>query len=230
MIPQKNNKPPTKGKGIYALSTFIKRVMPCSSSHNLNLCILSGSLCSRNLARNDHNSARKPLEDQINNPQLLEEDDITIAHERSIADVIQGFPEISSSRGGGFGQTQPLNIRGASGQGVVTLDDLPLLQSVPGFLNLDTLPSEAIQKAEIERGPSAAYHSFQALGGAIRLYTLDRQDTGGKLSVEGGSFGILRETLQSGLTGKLGRMTVTLSRADAFDGAHLANSANNPES
>jgi outer membrane cobalamin receptor len=173
---------------------------------------------------------RKPLEDQINNPQLLEEDDITIAHERSIADVIQGFPGISSTKAGGFGQTQPLNIRGASGQGVVTLDGLPLLQSAPGFLNLDTLPTEAIQKAEIERGPGAAYNSFQALGGAISLYTKDQQDTtGGKLSVEGGSFGILRETLQSGLTGKFGRMTVTLSRADAFDGAHLANSANNPE-
>jgi vitamin B12 transporter len=172
---------------------------------------------------------RKPLADQINNPQQLDEEDISIAHERSIADVIQGLPGISSTRAGGFGQTQPLNIRGASGQGVVTLDGLPLLQSAPGFLNLDTLPTEAIQKAEIERGPGAAYHSFQALGGAIRLYTQDRQDTGGKLSVEGGSFGILRETLQSGLSGKLGRMTVTLSRADAFDGIHLANSANNPE-
>jgi vitamin B12 transporter len=172
---------------------------------------------------------RKPIENQINNPQLLDEEDISVAHERSIADVIQGFPGISSTRAGGFGQTQPLNIRGASGQGVVTLDGMPLLQSAPGFLNLDTLPTEAIQKAEIESGPGASYHSFQALGGAIRLTTLDRQDTGGKLSVEGGTFGILRETLQSGLTGKLGRMTVTLNRADAFDGVQFANSVTNPE-
>ncbi|ESS71432.1 vitamin B12 transporter BtuB [Methyloglobulus morosus KoM1] len=172
---------------------------------------------------------RKPLADQINSPQMLDEEDISIAHERSIADVIQGFPGISSSKVGGFGQIGALNIRGAGGQGMVTLDGIPLLQSVPGFLNLDTLPTEAIQKAEIERGPSSAYHSFQALGGAIRLYTQDRQDTGGKLSVEGGSFGILRETLQSGVNGTLGRMTVTLSRADAFDGAPLANPANNPE-
>ena len=148
---------------------------------------------------------RKPLAEQINSSQLLDDEDIAVAHERTITDVIQGLPGISSSRAGGFGQTQPLNIRGASGQGVVTLDGLPLLQSAPGFLNLDTLPSEAIQQAEIERGASAAYHSFQALGGAINLYTLDRQETGGKISVEGGSFDTLRETLQTGLIGSLGR-------------------------
>ncbi len=40
---------------------------------------------------------RKPIVDQINNSQQLDEDDISIAHERSIADVIQGFPGISST-------------------------------------------------------------------------------------------------------------------------------------
>jgi vitamin B12 transporter len=37
---------------------------------------------------------RKPLADQINNPQQLDEEDISIAHERTITDVIQGFPGI----------------------------------------------------------------------------------------------------------------------------------------
>jgi vitamin B12 transporter len=172
---------------------------------------------------------RQPLADQINNPQLLDEEDITIAHERSISDVLTGLPGLSLGRTGGFGQVGTVFVRGAGGQGLMTLDDIPLLLSVPGFLNLDTLPTEAIETAEIERGPGAVYRPFQSLGGAIRLYTQDRQDTCGKLSVEGGSFGILRETLQGGLAGDQGRMTVTLNRADAFDGSHLADSANNPE-
>ncbi|MGZ8881749.1 MAG: TonB-dependent receptor plug domain-containing protein [Methylosarcina sp.] len=169
------------------------------------------------------------LEQLINNPQILEEEDLSIAHERSITDVLQGYPGLSSSKIGGFGQVGALFMRGAGGQGLVTLDDIPLLLSIPGFFNLDTLPIEAIETAEIERGPGAAFYPFQSLGGAIRLYTQDRPDTGCWLSVEGGSFGILRETLQGGVAGSAGRLTATLSRGDAFDGAHLANAANNPE-
>ncbi len=175
------------------------------------------------------NPPQTALEELTSNPERLEEEELTVAHERSIADVLQGFSGLSISKTGGFGQVGTLFIRGAGGQGSVTLDDIPLLLSVPGFLNLDTLPVEAIQQADIERGPGAAYYPFQSLGGTIRLSTRDRQDSGGKLSVEGGSFGILRETLQGGIAGDSGLMTATLSRADAFDGAHLAHSSDNPE-
>jgi outer membrane cobalamin receptor len=172
---------------------------------------------------------RTPLAEQINNPQKLDEDDISIAHERTITDVIHGLPGITTTKVGGFGQPSGLYIRGVGGQGVVTLDGIPMLQSLPGLLFLDTLPAEAIQGAEIVRGPDSAYRAFQALGGGIRLTTQDRQATGGRLSVEGGSFGILRETLQTGLTGTLGRATATLSRTDAFDGMHAADANTNPE-
>jgi vitamin B12 transporter len=111
----------------------------------------------------------------------------------------------------------------------VTLDGIPLLQSLPGLLNLDALPAEAVQSAEIVRGPDSAYRSFQSLGGGIRLTTQDRQNTGARLSVEGGSFGLLRETLQTGVTGSLGRITATLNRTDAFDGMQVADTKTNLE-
>lgn len=175
------------------------------------------------------NPSRAPLEQLVSNPQFLDEEELFVAHERSIADVIQGFPGLSLTKAGGYGQPTVLLMRGAGGQGLMTLDDIPLLTSLPGLQNLDTLPTEAIRTAEIVRGPGAVYYPFQALGGAIRLYTQDREDTGARLSVEGGSFGIVRETLQGALAGAPGRMTVTLSRGDAFDGAHLASASNNPE-
>ncbi|MGZ8162918.1 MAG: TonB-dependent receptor plug domain-containing protein [Methylobacter sp.] len=174
-------------------------------------------------------SPREPLTQIINNTRVLDQGDLSIAHERSLYDVLQGFPGLSVTKVGGYGQVGALFMRGAGGQGLVSLDDIPLMLSVPGFQNLDTLPAEAIQRAEIERGPGTVYYPFQSLGGAIRLYTQDREDTGATLSVEGGSFGILRETLQGGLNGSLGKLTVTLSRGDAFEGTHLANAANNPE-
>ncbi len=172
---------------------------------------------------------RKPLEVQINNPRQLDTEEVSIAHERSIADVLTGLPGINITKTGGYGQLNAMFLRGAGGQGLTTLDDIPLLLSLPGLQNLDALPSEAVKTAEIQRGPGSAGYPFQALGGAIRLYTQDRQETGAKLSVEGGAFGILRETLQGGVAGKHGRMTLTVNRGDAFDGAHLADSATNPE-
>lgn len=174
-------------------------------------------------------SSPKPLDTHINNPQQLDEEEIVAGHERSITDVLSGLPGITTTRSGGFGQLSGVFLRGAGGQGLITVDDIPLLVSLPGLQNLDSLPSEAVKSIEIERGPGSAHHSFQALGGAIRLYTQDREDTGGKLSVEGGSFGSLRETLVGGLAGKRGRITVTVNRTDAFDGGHLANSSTNPE-
>lgn len=172
---------------------------------------------------------RTRLEQLISNPQLLEEEDLSVAHERSIADVLLGSPGLSVTRISGYGQQSGLFIRGAGGYGLVTLDDIPLFASIPGLLNLDTLPVEALQQAEVERGPGPAYYPFQSLGGAIRLYTQDKEESGAKFSLEGGSFGILRETLQGALAGDSGRATLTLSRGDAFNGNHLATAANNPE-
>jgi vitamin B12 transporter len=165
----------------------------------------------------------------INNSQLLSEGDLSIAHERSILDVIQGHPGVATTRLGGYGQPSGLLIRGTGGLGLITLDDIPLLNAVPGLFSFDTLPNEAIQSAKITRGVGAIDAPFQALGGAIQLHTKDRLDDGASLSLEGGSFGILRETLNAGLTGSLGRITATFSRGDAFEGNHLATSDKNPE-
>jgi outer membrane cobalamin receptor len=169
------------------------------------------------------------LSQAASNTELLDEEDLTQMHQRSISDVLQGSASYSFSRAGGIGNQGVTLMRGAGGQGIMTLDDIPLLQTIPGSHVTDTLPSEAIQRAEIQRGPSESYYPFQALGGSIRLYTHDQNTSGGKVSVEGGSFGLLRETLLAGLAGKLGRATVTLTRADAFDGTHSANAFNNPE-
>ena len=174
-------------------------------------------------------STTSPLEEHINNAQQLEHDEIDAGHERAISDVLTGLPGITTTRTGGYGQLSSVFLRGAGGQGLVTLDDIPVLASLPGLQNFDSFPAESIKTAVIQRGPDASQYSFQALGGAIRLYTQDREETGGKLMVEGGTFATLRETLVGGLAGKSGRLTFTANRADAFDGSHLANAAENPE-
>lgn len=172
---------------------------------------------------------RQTLEQLVNSPYELDHDEITNMHKRSIDDVLRGLPGFTTSKLGGYGQPDISLMRSAGGQGLMLLDDIPLLQTIPGSQFSDSLPSEAIQSATVQRGPTAAYNAFQALGGTIRLSTMDREETGAKVSVEGGSFGILRETLQTSLAGSLGRVTMTLSRGDAFDGTHFATATNNPE-
>ncbi len=159
----------------------------------------------------------------------LDEEDLSVAHERSIVDILDGHPGVATAKFGGYGLPSGILLRGANGQGMITLDGIPLFQSLPSAQNMDTLPVEALQKAEIERGPGSVQNSFQALGGAIRLYTKDSAKTGASFSLEGGSFGILRETAQASAKGKIGRMTVTLSRGDAFEGTHFAQAEENPE-
>lgn len=165
----------------------------------------------------------------VGSSEFLDEKDVTRMQQRSVSDVLQGTPGYSFSRLGGIGATGVTLLRGAGGQGIMTLDDIPILESIPGSHLTDSLPSEAIDHAEIRRGPAQSYYPFQALGGTIRLYTHDQDETGGKVSVEGGSFGLLRETLQAGVAGQPGRATMTLTRADAFDGSHFANASHNPE-
>jgi vitamin B12 transporter len=174
-------------------------------------------------------TAKLSTQQLIHNQETFEEADLTVAHERSITEVLEGRTGVNVIKLGGYGLPQSLQIRGAGGLGLITLDDIPLFQQQPGLYNFDALPVEALQKAEVERGPGSIQHPFQALGGSIRLYTQDREETGARLSVEGGSFGILRETAQGSLSGDLGRITVTVNRGDAFDGNHFADSRANPE-
>ena len=174
-------------------------------------------------------TAKLSSQKSSNNQETFEEADLSVAHERSITEVLEGHTGINVVKLGGYGLPQSLQIRGAGGLGLITLDDIPLFQQQPGLHNLDALPIEALQKAEVERGPNSVRYPFQALGGSIRLYTQDPEETGARLSVEGGSFGILRETAQGSLSGDLGRITVTLNRGDAFDGNHFADSRINPE-
>lgn len=75
----------------------------------------------------------KLIQEQINTSEVLTEEDITIGHERSISDVLTGLSGISQSRIGGFGQPGSLYVRGVDGQGLMTLDGIPLIQAVPGF-------------------------------------------------------------------------------------------------
>lgn len=63
------------------------------------------------------------------------------------------------------GEMSNLNLRGTSaGMGVVTIDGIPLHESMPGGLNLDLFPAETFGNVDIQRGSAAMLNYGRSLG------------------------------------------------------------------
>jgi vitamin B12 transporter len=157
------------------------------------------------------------------------EQDLAIAHERSVDEVLRGHQGIGVMKGGASGLGL-LQVRGVGGQGLVLLDGMPVPDTLPGVLNLNALLPEAQESIRINRGFGYASRTFSALGGSVYLTSRSARDNSADLRVEGGTFGFLKETLRGNLAGERARLAVTVNRTDTFDGAyHAQKSNNNPE-
>lgn len=158
-----------------------------------------------------------------------DEADLAIGHERSVDEVLRGEPGVSVTKGGNNGGGL-LYLRGAGGQGLLTLDGLPVPDTLPGVLNLNALLPDGLQGIEVNRGFGPASQPFSSLGGAIRMISRAAVDDSADLRIEGGTFGFLKETLRGNLKGEDARLAVTVNRSDTFDGAFHAQKDNgNPE-
>ena len=163
------------------------------------------------------------------NTTLFDEADLAIGHERTVDEVLRGEPGVTVTKSGAFG-VGTLSLRGAGGQGLLTLDGLPVADSAPGVVNLNALLPDGLQSLEVDRGFGPASQTFSALGGAIRMTSREATIDSADLRVEGGTFGFLKETLRGNLKGEDARLAVTVNRSDAFDGAFHAQKDNgNPE-
>lgn len=152
---------------------------------------------------------------------VYDESDLNIAHERTVDEVLQGEPGLGviKTDAEGIGN---LHIRGVGGQGLMSLDGMPILSSLPGITNLNAVLPEGLQRMEVSRGFAPASQGFSALGGSIRMTSREAINNGGDLRVEGGSFGTLRETLRGTLANDRGGIALMANRTDVFDGMWVA--------
>jgi vitamin B12 transporter len=161
--------------------------------------------------------------------EYFAEQDLAIAHERSIDEVLRGYPGIGITKGGASGLGL-LHVRGVGGQGLLSLDGMPVPDSLPGIVNMNALLPDGQESVQVSRGFGSASRAFASLGGAIDLTSRSARDNSADLRVEGGTFGFLREALRGNLAGERARLAVTVNRTDAFDGAYFAQKSNdNPE-
>lgn len=126
-------------------------------------------------------------------------------------------------------QTNPqmmsgFSLRGASGagQGLFTLDGVPLYGSLAGLFTLSHYPADALGNVTLTRGAGGDKHGSRTLGGGIHLKTREFQSGDNFLHFEGGSYDTLRETAGGGISTDAGDFSAVAGRTDILSGISQA--------
>lgn len=103
---------------------------------------------------------------------------------------------------------------------VFTIDGVPQNQGssiqINGYVDLNPLIPETINRLEVVRGPFSPFYGDHALGGVISFETADKLPS--TITVSGGSFGTVRGlgTLGFGRNGRTGYVSLEGARTDAY--------------
>lgn len=137
--------------------------------------------------------------------------------------VLKSQPGVGIIQGSGQMMTG-ITMRGAggSGQGLFTLDDVPLFGNFAGFFALSHYPLDALENVTVTHGLATEQQGSRTLGGAIHLHTRRFKDGENFLRLEGGSYATLREAAGGGLKTQAGDFSVVVGRSDVFDGISQA--------
>jgi vitamin B12 transporter len=128
---------------------------------------------------------------------VITEDEIRTYNYDRVEDALRYIPGVDIQRSGSLGKTTSLRIRGSSTSQVqVLVDGMRVKSPTLGEADLSDLTLDAIDRIEIVRGPQAALHGADAIGGVVNIITKKGQGPiHGSAWVEGGSYGTFREQL-----------------------------------
>ncbi|MGZ5044266.1 MAG: TonB-dependent receptor [Methylobacter sp.] len=117
-----------------------------------------------------------------------------------------------------------ISLRGAGsgGQGMLTLDGVPLFGNFAGFYSLSHYALDALDRVTVTRGSGGERHGSRTLGGAIHLQTRRIQGKDNFLRIEGGSYDTVRGAAGTGLTTQAGDFSAVVGRSDVFNGISQA--------
>jgi len=120
--------------------------------------------------------------------------------------------------------TTGISLRGAGsgGQGLLTLDGVPLFGNFAGFYSLSHYALDALDRVTVTRGSGGERHGSRTLGGAIHLQTRHMQEKDNFLRIEGGSYDTVRGAAGTGLTTQAGDFSAVVGRSDIFNGISQA--------
>jgi len=119
----------------------------------------------------------------------LTRSDLQSAEMPDLNNVLKNEAGITLNQGSGQ-MTTAITIRGAggNGQGMATLDGIPLFGNFAGMFSLSHYPLDAFDQVTVTRGNELNQSSSRTLGGAIHLKTRRMQPEDTFLHLEGGSY------------------------------------------
>ena len=122
---------------------------------------------------------------------ILQPEDFEQRQVRYVSDILRDVPGISVNRSGSPGGLTQVRIRGnESNHALVLIDGIKASDPVAGEFDFSSLIADDVAKVEVLRGPQSALYGSDAIGGVINYITLSgREAPGGRVRVEGGSFG-----------------------------------------
>src|SRR6185369_5290371 len=122
---------------------------------------------------------------------ILQPEDFEQRQTRYVSDILRDVPGISISRSGSVGGLTQVRIRGTeSNHTLVLIDGIKASDPVAGEFDFSSLIADDVAKVEVLRGQQSALYGSDAIGGVINYITLSgREAPGGRVRVEGGSFG-----------------------------------------
>lgn len=152
---------------------------------------------------------------------LVDEDDIRLRGDFSLADTLRSVPGFAVSRSGGAGGLTDLRVRGSEANHLLVLID-GIEASVPltGGYDFAQAPGFGVERVEILRGEQSALWGSDAIGGVLNIRTAGStgQPTG-QAQFEAGSFGSrFVGARSSGESGRLsGGMSFSAYQTDGID-------------
>ncbi|EGU57330.1 outer membrane vitamin B12 receptor BtuB [Vibrio nigripulchritudo ATCC 27043] len=119
------------------------------------------------------NRFEQPVDSVLASVSVLTREDIEALQAQSIFDVIKTLPGVEYYTQGTKANTAGIYIRGTSTRhALVIVDDVRINSVTSGGAAIGLIPTFAIEKIEVIRGPRAAVYGSDAIGGVIKITTI----------------------------------------------------------
>ena len=182
------------------------------------------------IAESDENHLFSPMvilidtvESTANAQTVLTRDELDSEQMPDINNVLRSQSGITINQGSGQ-MMSSISLRGSggAGQGLLTLDGIPLFGNFAGLYSLSHYSLDALDQISLTRGTGGDRHGSRTLGGTIHLQTRQFQNNDAFLRFEGGSYDTVRGAVGKGVHTELGNFSAVAGHSDVFNGRSQA--------
>ncbi len=124
------------------------------------------------------------VDDTLATVTVITREDIARSHAPDLPTLLRGVPGVDVARTGGEGQQTAVFLRGANAnQALVLIDGIRVSSANTGGFAWEHLPLGQVERIEIVRGPRAAWHGSDAIGGVVQVFTRDPRGADARLAL-----------------------------------------------